>query len=374
MFIIIALITVVLLLSYANGANDISKGIATLIGSGITSYRKAIAWGTVWTIAGGLMASVFAYELVKTFSVAGIIDGSESFRQTFPIAVGLGAFAWVQFTARTGLPVSTTHSITGAIVGAGVAAVGAEGITWTFLGGKIFLPLLFSPLIALVVSYLLTPIVIRFSTRLERYCLCVGEKNPALNPDMRGPVSTMSPQNMIAGSGVTVSTKENCDETVEVSGQYGMLEILHWLSAGMASFARGLNDAPKIAALLLGAGALGTNLPVSVSFLIVAAAMGGGSFLAGLRVTETLSEKVTPMTPQEGFSANLTTSVLVTVASRLGMPVSTTHVSSGAIFGIGLKHGRRTVKWKTVTEMIFAWIITLPVSGLAAFSVYKLIY
>jgi len=118
------------------------------------------------------------------------------------------------------------------------------------------------------------------------------------------------------------------------------------MSAGMAGFARGLNDAPKIAALALGAGALGTHLPISTSFTIVAIAMGVGSILTGLKVTQTLSEKVTPMTPQESFAANLTTSVLVIIASRFGMPVSTTHVSSGAIFGIGLKHGKGTFKLK----------------------------
>jgi PiT family inorganic phosphate transporter len=95
--------------------------------------------------------------------------------------------------------------------------------------------------------------------------------------------------------------------------------------------------------------------------------MGFGSVLSGLRVTETLAEKVTPMNPQEGFAANLTTSILIAVAARFGLPVSTTHVSSGAIIGIGLKRGKETIRWKVVFEMILAWIVTLPVSALIAF-------
>jgi len=166
------------------------------------------------------------------------------------------------------------------------------------------------------------------------------------------------------------SQKENCQQSLDSYHKFEVLDILHWLSAAMASFARGLNDAPKIAALALGAGVLGTHLPIATSFMIVAIAMGIGSILAGLKVTQTLSEKVTPMTSQEGFAANLTTSVLVTIASRFGMPVSTTHVSSGAIFGIGLKHGKGTLKWKTVLEMIFAWIITLPVAALLAYLIF----
>jgi PiT family inorganic phosphate transporter len=177
-------------------------------------------------------------------------------------------------------------------------------------------------------------------------------------------ISTLPQTKLIA------SQKENCEQSLDSSHKFEVLDILHWLSAAMASFARGLNDAPKIAALALGAGALGAHLPIATSFMIVAIAMGIGSLLAGLKVTQTLSEKVTPMTSQEGFAANLTTSVLVTIASRFGMPVSTTHVSSGAIFGIGLRHGKGTIKWKTVLEMIFAWIITLPVAALLAYLIF----
>jgi len=374
MLIVYLLVAGVILLSFANGANDVSKGIATLVGSGVTSYRKAIIWGTVWTVVGGLVASVFALELVRTFSVDVIVKSTIDLNQTFPFAISLGAFAWVFFTARTGLPVSTTHSIAGAICGAGIAAVGIDGITWSFLGKKIFLPLLFSPLLALGISWLITPLIVRLSSRLKNYCLCLEIKKPvAFKPKIGESTATMSQIATLPQTKLVASHKDNCEQTLDSPQQYEVLDILHWMSAGMASFARGLNDAPKIAALALGAGALGTHLPISTSFTIVAIAMGVGSILAGLKVTQTLSEKVTPMTPQEGFAANLTTSVLVTIASRFGMPVSTTHVSSGAIFGIGLKHGKGTFKLKTVLEMIFAWIITLPVAALLAYFIFMII-
>lgn len=371
MLIIYLLVAAVILLSFANGANDVSKGIATLVGSGVTSYRKAIIWGTVWTVVGGFVASVFALELVKTFSADGIIKSTIDLTQSFPIAISLGAFAWVIFTARTGLPVSTTHSIAGAICGAGIAAVGVDGITWSFLGKKIFLPLLFSPLLALGISWLITPLIIRLSSRLHSYCLCLEVKEPVtFRPNTGESTANMSQISTLPQTKLMASQKENCEQSPDSSHKFEVLDILHWLSAAMASFARGLNDAPKIAALALGAGALGAHLPIATSFMIVAIAMGIGSLLAGLKVTQTLSEKVTPMTSQEGFAANLTTSVLVTIASRFGMPVSTTHVSSGAIFGIGLRHGKGTIKWKTVLEMIFAWIITLPVAALLAYLIF----
>lgn len=374
MLIIFFLIITVALLSFANGANDVSKGIATLVGSGITSYRKAIIWGTVWTVVGGLVASVFALELVRTFSAVGIVKSTVDLTQTFPTAISLGAFTWVIFTARTGLPVSTTHAIAGAICGAGIAAVGIDGITWSFLGKKIFLPLLFSPLLALGISWLMTPLIVKLSSRVKRYCLCLEVKEKViLQPSINESTATMSQTNMLPQTKLMASEKSNCEQALDSSHKFEVLDILHWISSGMASFARGLNDAPKIAALALGAGALGAHLQISTSFLIVAIAMGAGSLLAGLRVTQTLSEKVTPMTPQEGFAANLTTSVLVTIASRFGLPVSTTHVSSGAIFGIGIKHGKETIKWKTVLEMVFAWIITLPIAAILAYLIFRII-
>lgn len=376
MLIVYLLVGAVILLSFANGGNDVSKGIATLVGSGITSYRKAIIWGTVWTMAGGIVASIFALELVRTFSSEGIVKSAAGLTQSFPAAISLGAFGWVIFTTRTGLPVSTTHSIVGAICGVGLAAVGLDGIAWSLLGKKIFLSLLFSPFLALAIAWLFTPLIKKLSSRIERYCLCLEVKNKVVfksSPSHSGQIAAMSQIAVFPETKLIAGEKDKCGESVEPERRYEVLDILHWLSAGTASFARGLNDAPKIAALALGAGALGTGLPVSYAFLLVALAMGAGSIIAGLKVTKTLSEKVTPMTVQEGFAANLTTSILVTIASRFGMPVSTTHVSSGAIIGIGIRHGTKSVKWKMVSEMIFGWIITLPITGFLGYCIFRVL-
>jgi len=366
-----------MLLSFANGANDVSRGIATLVGSGITSYRKAIIWGTIWTIVGATVASFFALELVKTFSAGGIIKSASNLNHAFPAAVSLGAFIWVIFATKTGLPVSTTHAITGAICGAGIAAVGFGGVSWGVISKKIFLPLAFSPLAALGISWLFFPLIRMASSRADRYCVCLEVRQPvSYKPALERPVlspvegpgalSSISQINSLPHPTVMAADKNTCDESLASPIRLEVLDLFHWLSAGMTSFARGLNDAPKIAALALGVSALGVGLSLTMSFLGIALAMGLGSIISGLRVTETLAEKVTPMNPQEGFAANLATSILVAIAARLGLPVSTTHVSSSAIIGIGLKRGKETVRWKVVLEMILAWVVTLPVSALIA--------
>ncbi len=364
-----ALILLVVMLSFANGSNDVSKGIATLVGSGITKYRKAIIWGTIWTIAGAIVAAFFSLEMVKTFSAGGVVKSTANLNKMFPVAVTIGAFIWVIFASKTGLPVSTTHAITGALCGAGIVAVGFNGVTWPILGKKIFLPLAFSPIVALGISWLFFPIIRMASSRAERYCVCLEVREgvsykPIL--DKSGALAAVAQINPFPQATLVAAEKNACSESLSSPIRLEVLDLFHWLSSGMTSFARGLNDAPKIAALAFGMGSFGTHLHSTFYFVGIALAMGIGSIVSGLRVTETLAEKVTPMSPQEGFVANLTTSLLVTTAARFGLPVSTTHVSSGAIIGIGLKRGQETVRWKVVFEMILAWIVTLPVSALIA--------
>ncbi len=109
-----------------------------------------------------------------------------------------------------------------------------------------------------------------------------------------------------------------------------------------------------------------------MGYIGVALGMGLGSWLAGSKVTQVLAERVTRMDHLEDFSANLTTAILVTIAARFGLPVSTTHVSSCAIMGVGLRQGSDRINWKVVGEILLVWIVTLPVSGLLAAGCYFL--
>jgi inorganic phosphate transporter, PiT family len=137
-----------------------------------------------------------------------------------------------------------------------------------------------------------------------------------------------------------------------------LLDSLHFLSAGAVSFARGLNDTPKIAALLLVASAL----DIRWGLVATAVAMAVGGLLNARRVAETMSHKITGMNPGQGFAANLSTAALVTTASFHGLPVSTTHVSVGSLLGIGIVTGQ--TKWKPVLGVLASWVITLPCAAL----------
>jgi PiT family inorganic phosphate transporter len=352
------------LLAYANGGNDVSKGIATLVGSGVSNFRAAVVWGTVWTIAGGLVAAFASQGLVATFSGQGFLATPVS-GLTFLAAVAAGAIAWVLFATRTGLPVSTTHAIAGALAGAGIAAQGAAALHWEFLAKRVALPLGLSPLLSLALISAVFPLLHRGVLRAQVYCVCV-ERRLTIVAAAGLAASAVSPAEL---SSATVSRREDCDVSPAVTARVGAVDALHWLSSALTSFVRGVNDTPKIVALGVAASA-GLGISGFSFYAVVAAAMGAGSLVAGFRVTETLARKVTPMSPAEGLCANLVTTLLVGLASLAALPVSTTHVSSGSIVGIGLHRGVASVEWATVRDMLLAWVITLPVAALAGGAAY----
>ena len=363
----------VLSLAFANGTNDVSKAIATLVGSGVTSYRTAIAWGTAWTLIGAGASALVARAMVHTFS-SGLVHPGTDIQPTVTLAVLIGTVAWVLWASWTGLPVSTTHALTGAIVGTGLVAFGGKGLIWSAIGQKIALPLLLSPFLAMAVSLIVHPALRFLAFRWEGACLCVMPASRALVAiDAGGGTRTLF-QTSSLGKPV-ISVPSRCDR----AGLQGLiigLDTIHWISSGLASFARGTNDAPKIVAMLLLGSATAAWPSTSFQFAAFAGvtiAMGFGSYFGGLRVTERLAEKVTKMNHTEGLSANLTTSSLVLVSGTLGLPVSTTHISSSAIIGIGLLKGLKAVRWTTVRDMVLAWIVTLPGSALLACTAYLLL-
>ena len=371
----LAILTFVLVvaLAFANGSNDVSKAIATLVGSGVANYRTAILWGTAWTVIGAGLAGLVATAMVKTFS-QGLLAPDVPSSPLIAAAVLIGAVVWVLVASWSGLPVSTTHALIGAIVGAGLVAFGSEGMLWQGIGKKIVLPLILSPMLALVVAVLLHPLVRVLAARWEGTCLCVMPPARALVViDVHGATRTLF-QTAALGQPV-MAVPSQCDRE-GLRGLVVGLDGLHWCSSGLASLARGMNDAPKVAAMLLLGSAVTTWSSTAVQtmvFFAVAVAMGIGSYMAGRRVTRVLAEKVTRMDHGEGLTANLATSSLVLASAMIGLPVSTTHIGSSAIIGIGLLQGISGVRWTTVRDMVLAWVVTLPASGLLAALAYYLL-
>lgn len=356
------LLLLVLSMAFYNGANDVSKGVATLHGSGLCGRRGALLWGTAWTVAGGLAAVFIASGLFKVFSNGIVADGLD-LSANFSMAVAIGVSVWVLLSTRTGMPVSTTHSIVGSILGPVLLSFGPSMIMWQSLGYKIVIPLLLSPFAVLLLTAVIYKPGYGLLARLSRHCICLETKqSDCCAPAGEGGLEAAS---FSASPSAVVGTVEECDESAASSVRMEVNDMVHWASSALISFARALNDTPKIVAVLFASAAL-TGGGLKLVFILATLAMGLGSYFKGGKVTETLSKKITAMDRHDSVIANLATALLVVVASRLGMPVSTTHVSSGSIIGIGLRRENGSVNKKMIYEMLLAWVVTLPAAGMVS--------
>ncbi len=296
--------------AYSNGANANFKGVASLFGSGTTSYRTAVNWAAVTTAAGAVCAMFLAGHMLKAFSGKGLVPDELIAQPAFLLSVATGAALTGSLATWLGFPVSTTHALTGALIGAGLIASPA-GVNFTHLWKAFGLPLLLGPVVAIMLGSLLFLLL----------------RSLKLAPDHR--------------------TRT--------------LDVVHFISAGAVCFARGLNDTPKMAALLVGI-AYWSDVK---GLLLITVAMTLGGLISARQVADTLAHKITGMNPGQGFVANLTTSILGITGSVYGLPLSTTHVSVGSLLGIGII--TRQTRWPTVIPVLLAWLITLPCgAGLAA--------
>lgn len=347
-------------LAAANGSNDVPKGVATLAGAGVTKYRTAIIWGTVTTLAGCICSLALADKMTKLFS-KGIVTAAPT--EAFAVAVLAGAVSWVALATVLRLPVSTTHALIGALLGAGLL-LASDSIAWSAIPQKLVVPLLTSVGVAYAISLVLALIFNRAGRRNP------GSDTPTTSKAGQSPTGTVEstePGAVLAAERVTTDTAD----TPPVAAGTRVLTAAHWLTSGATGFARGLNDTPKIVAI--GAFAL---IPAGMTtwqiMLLVAGAMALGSFTGGIRLAERLGEGVIRMNHKEGFLANLTTATLVGLGAGYGLPMSTTHTSTGAIAGSAGANLSR-LSGKTLKHFLIAWLVTPPFAAAVSAIVFLVV-
>ncbi|MEH2227667.1 inorganic phosphate transporter [Nostoc sp.] len=317
---LISLFLATLFLAYSNGANDNFKGVATLFGSRTSSYQTAILWATFTTFAGAITATFLAGSLIKNFSGKGLLPDAIANSPEFHLAVAIATGLTVIIATLMGFPISTTHSLTGALVGAGLVAIGLQ-VNFAALGTSFVLPLLLSSIVAIPLG------------------VGIYSLSGYINSKWHLPVN----QKMIDGC--------------------------HFLSAGIVSFARGLNDTPKIVSLIL----IIEYFSIQGGAIVIAIAMALGGLLNSQKVAITMSEKITSMNQTQGLSANIVTGVLVIAATRFGLPVSTTYVSVGSIFGVGLISKKSKSNTRVFYQILLSWILTLPTAAIISAITYRLL-
>lgn len=344
-------------LAYNNGANDNFKGVATLFGSKTISYKSALIWATITTMSGSVCSIFLAKGLLKNFSGKGLVPDDLLLNPNFAIAIALGAAITVFLATKIGMPVSTTHALVGSLFGVGIISIGA-GFNFQKLIDSFVIPLLVSPVVAALSSIILYFIFTKSRKSLgitKKSCVCLTE-NKVIQADCNNYVATLNAQNKLAVTNCKINTESYSNAIFGISSQK-MVDTFHFITAGTVGFARGLNDTPKIAGILLIIGTIHVNW----FLILITLVMAIGGVLNSKKVANTMSQKITPMNSGQGFTANFVTSILVLLASFFSLPVSTTHVSVGTIFGIGTVN--KTADKKMIFKIISSWVLTLPTAA-----------
>jgi PiT family inorganic phosphate transporter len=321
--ILIGLIGVALVFDFLNGVHDAANSIATIVSTRVLKPRYAVIWASFFNFIAFLF---FGLHVAQTVGVGIVTAEVVDARVIFGAL--MGAIAWNLITWWGGIPSSSSHALIGGLIGAGVAKAGTAAVVWDGVL-KTSAAIVLSPLTGFFLALLLVLIV---SWVLVR---------------------------------VTPRTVDNAFRT------------LQFISASLYSLGHGGNDAQKtmgiIAVLLFSQGKIGGefNVPFWV-VLACQAAMGLGTLVGGWRIVRTMGSRITRLSPMQGFCAETGGAITLFMATRLGVPVSTTHTIAGSIIGVGAARKVSAVRWNVASNIVIAWIITLPAAALIAALFYAL--
>ena len=321
---LIALIGVALLFDFLNGLHDAANSIATIVSTRVLRPQYAVLWAAFFNFIAFLFFGLHVAETIGT----GIVDPHIVDARVIFGAL-IGAIVWNLITWGFGIPSSSSHALVGGILGAGTAKAGISAVVWSGLG-KTLAAIVLSPLLGMVLALLL---VLGVSWTFAR-------RTPFV-----------------------------VDST---------FRLLQFVSASLYSLGHGGNDAQKtmgiIAVLLFSQGLMegGFHVPFWV-VLSCQAAMGLGTLFGGWRIVRTMGSKITRLTPMQGFCAETGGAITLFLATWLGVPVSTTHTITGAIVGVGTARRTSAVRWGVASNIVIAWVLTIPAAAAVAAVAYGLV-
>jgi PiT family inorganic phosphate transporter len=384
------------------GANDVANSMATSVASGALTIKRAVMIAAVADVVGAVLVGAHVANTIRKGLVDPVhfIDFPNLFMFGMLAAVA-GSALWVNIATLFRLPVSTTHAIIGGVLGFGLVSVGPSAINWTVVV-YVVLSWIISPVFGGVVSFAIFTIIkkyilgssepIKKTQRLGPYfvgavffvltlaIIYKGLKN--LHLDLRFLEATLISllvglAGFFVGSVFMRKYKEKNTNPYDQVEQ--MASPLQVLAACFKAFSHGANDVANaigpVAAIVAVIHTSQVTQDVSIPlWLLLAGGVGLaiGAYVWGKGVMETVGEKITVITPTRGFSAEFGTAVTVLLCSRLGMPVSTTHVAVGNIIGIGLAGGIAAINLAIIKKIFYAWVISVPAAGVFSVGLYFL--
>ncbi len=387
-----------LYMTWGIGANDVANVMGPSVGSGAITVTTAIIIAAIFEFAGAALAGGHVTATIRK----GIIDPSPIVNNPEILVFGmlgalLAAAVWLMVASTRGWPVSTTHSIVGAVVGFAIAGIGIDAVKWDKIG-------------QIVASWVVSPVLggtIAFILMISIRHLILNTDNPFRSAKRWGPVYVFLvgfiislvtmfkglkhldleltvPMSflisviiglVIAGIGAAMINRVKVDRAADMDYHFASVEkvfvpMMLFTACGMA-FAHGSNDVANgvgplaaVYGLVQSGGEVAQKSELPIWILL----LGGFGIVLGLatfgyRVMRTIGTKITELTPTRGFSATMAAAATVVLASRTGMPVSTTHIAVGAVMGVGLARGIGALDLRVIGGIVVSWIVTLPIGG-----------
>lgn len=382
------------------GANDVANSMAPAVGAKAITIRQAVFIAGILNILGATFIGSHVTNTIRKGIVSTEILADPHVVLIGALSALLAAALWVSFATWKSLPVSTTHSIVGAMVGFGIMAGGFSVIQWDKLGAVV-ISWVISPFFSVVIAFIIFKIIVKlilsqknqFSRALNLspyfvgitlfviilsflYKTPLGEK---LSIETPAAIAVSLILSVILG----VIGKILLSRFIKDREPDGTEEIFKRIQIGTCCYvalAQGANDvANAIAPLaviysLVKTGSVGATVPVPI-FLLLFGGIGiaCGIAMAGHRVMETIGTKITTLSNSRGFAVNFSAATTVLVASKMGLPVSTTHAAVGGVLGVGLARGIEAVNFRIIFKIMLYWILTVPAAALTSMAIFKLL-
>ena len=388
-------------MTWGIGANDVANAMGTSVGSGAVTVKQAIIIAAIFEFAGAFIAGGNVTATIRKGIVdpSGLTDSPEILVFGM-LAALLAAAIWLMIASWRGWPVSTTHSIVGAVVGFAVAGIGVDAVHWGKIG-QIAASWVVSPALGGFIAYLLMMSIRKVILNTDNpfdsakrwgpvYVFLVGfiislvtmfKGLKHLNLELSASQSFLAAIGfglLVAFMGWLMMRKIEIDKEADRDYHFASVEkifvpMMIFTACAMA-FAHGSNDVANgigplaaVASIIQSGGEVAQKAQLPLWILI----LGGTGIVIGLatmgyKVMQTIGTKITHLTPSRGFCATLAAAATVVLASRTGLPVSTTHIAVGAVIGVGLARGMGAIDLRVIGGIVVSWVVTLPVGGILA--------
>lgn len=382
------------------GANDVANSMASAVGAKAITIRQAVFIAGILNVLGAVFIGSHVTNTIRKGIVSTEILADPHLALIGALSAILAAALWVSFATWKSLPVSTTHSIVGAMIGFGIMAGGFSVINWGKLAA-VLISWVISPVFSLIISFLMFKFIIKIiisrkdsfirSLKWSPFFIGITLFVVVLSFLFKTPLgkrlSLSTPMSLVLASVLAVILSiigmKALKHFIRPKKSNSAEEVFRFIQVGTSCYvalAQGANDVANavgplaVIYFIVKTGSVGAKVPVP-TFLLLFGGVGilCGIWMAGYRVMDTLGKKITTLTNTRGFSVEFAAATTVLIASKMGLPVSTTHAAVGGVMGVGIARGIEAVNFSIIFKIMIYWVLTVPVAAITSMIIFKIL-